>query len=491
MSFRGIEESINVRSSSVSVTNGYQQKKSLSFRGIEESMKQRYFLRQHDKLNINDLKINKMKKLYTILSFLLLSLSLYSQKQIDLTLIGSDVEKNISLYSYYPLSKGNPPVSVEKTDNNGKAILSITESLPKGIYSLYASENGNMNNAQWLEIYIDTSNKQVLNVTWDLNAGKQSFENSGDNKEFSIYRDQYAKLQRNLHQAEDFQRSFEYSSPALRKTLSEIKGQLERSTDSLLDTTNIKDKNIWQRYIPLVHRYSTDLPSLEKFWDDFPKDDDGIFHSPAIQTAQYQYHSLLSGKYENQEQIDSIAISTIFRKFSSTRSGFAYFRDWLHAWFDNNGTQKQYLQGIKLLSEASAAIPEERSQYRKEWEDIYSLQTGKAFPVNILTNGSSRFELDEQKTDMLSLVFFSADCHFCVEELERLNAYNDKQNIIAVNVNKEDKVEDKGFTSKYPNIRFVYPADPAAIKGKFAFRGTPTEYDLVKKNGEWIISDMR
>ncbi|WP_394666614.1 peroxiredoxin family protein [uncultured Chryseobacterium sp.] len=379
-------------------------------------------------------------------------------------------------------------MSVAKVDN-GKMTLAIDLSIPKGIYSVYLSENGKIDNAPWFDVYLDPALEQTLIVNWDANSGIPDFKNSDENRKYTAYRNSYAKLKSNVEKLDNFQRSFDYASATFKKDLAEIREQLQKSTDSLLHIDHKKEVALWQNYFPVMHLYSETPPALEQFWDLFPIDDESIFHSPAIQVAQYQYHALLRKKYQDRQEIDSIVIATLYEKVSRTRAGFSYFRDWLHAWLDNNETQKLYLQGIKLLSESSAASFDEKKIYSDEWIKKKLIQPGKIFQMRELENKMQEFS--NQKKEKLIIIFFSADCHFCVEELEKLNKdKNYTGNIVAVNVNANDKNENKKWTAQYPNILFIYPSDPASVKEKFAFRGTPSSYEITFKNKEWIIKEM-
>jgi hypothetical protein len=429
-----------------------------------------------------------MKILYTFFCGLL-CLHLFSQQKIQLSVVAPGAHYDTaSLYSYYPASRGNPALSVGKIEN-GMVSLSIDQSIPKGIYSIYASEGGNMNNSPWFDVYLDPVAEQTMIISWDIASGKPDFRNSEENTRYTVYRNTYFRIQNDMQQLDNFRRSFSRSSTGLNHALEESGKLLRRSMDSLLTANDKKEKPLWQKYFAVMHHYAEDPVDLTTFWDDFPIED-GVFHSPAIQAAQYRYHALLRETYKDQAAIDSIAITTLYSKFSRSAAGFSYVRDWLHAWFDNNATQKQYLLGVRLLSQAAGASAEEKEIYSRKWKEMSSLQPGKPFPLSSFKKEADRV-FDDQ--DRLKLVFFSADCHFCVEELARLNANNSgrKENIVAVNVNKEEKTENRHFTSGYPNIRFIYPDNPGGVKEKLAFRGTPSEYSLIKQNGQWIISEMR
>ena len=280
----------------------------------------------------------KVQRLFFLLLSIFFVLSAVAQTQIKLELTSNSNFNGVQLYSYYPITKGNPPVVVEKL-NNGVSTLEIDKNLPKGIYSLYISDKGNLNNAPWIDIYIDPAIDTSMVITWDVKSGEQSVKGTKDNEGYHTLKTKHEKLSHSRQQLENFQKSFDYPVPSLQKELTATNQLLNEELENNLKSNN-SEQQPWGSYFKIIQKYTENPPPFETYWDEFPIADYGIYHSPAINNILNGYYQKLQEKYPGEIQIQNTKLIEVLNdKIAKSKEGYRFFRDWLYSWFDFNNAK--------------------------------------------------------------------------------------------------------------------------------------------------------
>lgn len=393
-----------------------------------------------------------------------------SYTQIELHLPGNTIG-SIIMYSYAPSKY--PAAMAELID--GHATINISR-LKAGMYSLYFTENQNIQNAPFIDLWI-TPEEASFEIYWAPEWPYLVFDGSPINTKYHQLKDEVSEWQTTQQKYFAANYYFVFASEAQVQRWDKGLDSLEQRRKSLSAQLE-KEPSPYFRplWFQLQDNSTLDDPN-------FTKNLHALDYQTSIITA-YLNHLGKPYRSSNSAKAEEEFVAKVIKMFGATSDGFLYVQDWVEVNYDRNNSHDLHLFALTQLQESPSAS----SAQKQIWANLITkadiLKVGEVFPVNLLPSKNI-----EAKDERLCIVLYSETCGFCAETLEKVNTSPDMGKRIAIRVKVADDQHSYVQAEKYPNVHFYFPEDmsPFSI---YTPRGTPTVIYLKKESKKWKITGM-